>query len=58
MSQGSVPSKEQVRAYLAQRRLTRLPPPAPAAIRHLLSWGTCDAERYAQPGLGYDQREL
>ena len=58
MSQGSVPSKEQVRAYLAQRRVARLPPPAPAAIRRLLGWGACVADRYAQAAQGYDQREL
>jgi hypothetical protein len=32
------PSKEQVRAYMAERELARRPPPAPAEIRRRLGW--------------------
>lgn len=32
------PSKEQVRAYLAQRGLAHLPPPSPEEIRRRLDW--------------------
>jgi hypothetical protein len=32
------PSKEQVRAYMAEREAARRPPPAPAEIRRRLGW--------------------
>ena len=34
----SHPSKEQVRAYMAERELARRPPPSPAEIRRQLGW--------------------
>ena len=32
------PTKEQVRAYMAERELARRPPPAPEEIRRQLGW--------------------
>ncbi|RJG27760.1 hypothetical protein [Massilia cavernae] len=32
------PTKEQVRAYMAQRETARRPPPAPEEIRRQLNW--------------------
>ncbi len=32
------PTKEQVRAYMAERELARRPPPSPAEIRRQLGW--------------------
>lgn len=32
------PTKEQVRAYMAERELARRPPPAPDEIRRKLGW--------------------
>lgn len=32
------PTKEQVRAYMAEREAARLPPPAPDEIRRQLNW--------------------
>ena len=32
------PTKEQVRAYMAERELARRPPPAPDEIRRRLGW--------------------
>ena len=32
------PTKEQVRAYMAQREAARRPPPAPEEIRRQLNW--------------------
>jgi hypothetical protein len=36
------PSKEQVRAYMLQRKAERRPPPAPDQIRRQLGWSSCD----------------
>ncbi|WP_256079851.1 hypothetical protein [Massilia sp. YIM B04103] len=45
------PSKEQVRAYLAQRIAQRrqedLPPPTPDEIRRQLGWSLCPHSGYA-----------
>ncbi len=35
------PSKEQVRAYMAQREQERRPPPSPDEIRRQLGWRLC-----------------
>lgn len=44
MSRGPVPSKEQVRAYMASRVLAGRPPPAPADIRLQLGWGITETD--------------
>jgi hypothetical protein len=36
------PSKEQVRAYMLQRKAEHRPPPAPDQIRRQLGWSSCD----------------
>ena len=38
------PTKEQVRAYMAQRGRARRPPPAPEEIRRQLGWRIAPAE--------------
>ena len=38
------PTKEQVRAYMAERELARRPPPAPAEIRRKLGWRLAPSE--------------
>lgn len=38
------PTKEQVRAYMAEREAARRPPPAPDEIRRQLGWQLCPSE--------------
>ena len=39
------PTKEQVRAYMAERELARRPPPAPDEIRRKLGWRLAPASK-------------
>ena len=38
------PTKEQVRAYMAERELARRPPPSPSEIRRQLGWRLAPAD--------------
>lgn len=39
MATANHPSKEQVRAYMAERRVSQQPPQTPEEIRRQLGWG-------------------
>lgn len=43
------PTKEQVRAYMAERELAHRPPPAPEEIRRKLGWRLAPSEPEPEP---------
>jgi len=45
MHQPSKPTNQQVRSWMQQRQVDRVPPPSPEEVRRELGWGLVEAER-------------